>query len=168
MGPHSERPSRLLWWIAQAAVLFAWWLLLVGTTDTREVLAGAAAALAGAIAMHVVAKQHLAKFMGRLDWLLQIWRMPKYVLTGTWRVLNVLTRQLVGRRPAPSLLLEVDFDACGNDDASSTKRALAVAYTTMTPNFVVIGIDQDRCKMVYHQVRKSEVPQMTRRLGARA
>lgn len=103
-----------------------------------------------------------------LEWFLQIWRFPKYAVTGTWEILTVLARQLFARHPAASLVYTVPFEACGEDDASSTKRALAVSYTTMTPNFVVIGVDQDRCLMLYHQVKKSDVPEMTRKLGARA
>jgi len=158
--------EQLAWWTAQWAVLFALWLLLVGNTDHGEALVGAGAAIAGTVAMHVVERQHLAKFLARPDWLLQIWRLPKYVLTGTWEILSVLTAQLVRRRPAPSLMRTAPYEVCEEDDASATERALAVAYTTMTPNFIVLGIDQARHRMVFHQLKQSEVPTMARRLGA--
>jgi hypothetical protein len=80
----------------------------------------------------------------------------------------VLARQILLRDPAPSLFYSVPFDAGGDDDESSFRRALAIAWTTATPNFVVVGIDRERGLLVYHQIRRSDVPEMTKRLGVRS
>ncbi|TMA33768.1 MAG: hypothetical protein E6J88_00480 [Deltaproteobacteria bacterium] len=69
-------------------------------------------------------------------------------------------------RSAESLFFSVPFDAGGDDDESAFRRALAVAYTSATPNSVVIGIDRKRGLLIYHQLRKSRIAEMTRRLGA--
>jgi hypothetical protein len=37
----------------------------------------------------------------------------------------------------------------------------------MTPNFVILGIDQEKRRMLYHQIKRSGVPKMTQNLGAR-
>jgi multisubunit Na+/H+ antiporter MnhE subunit len=97
----------------------------------------------------------------------QAWRLPKYVVVGTWEIVAVLARQLFLRKPAESLFYSVPFDTGGDDDEASFRRALSIAYTTATPNFVVIGIDRDHRRLVYHQIQLSEIPEMTKRLGAK-
>jgi hypothetical protein len=47
------------------------------------------------------------------------------------------------------------------------RRVLAVGYTTLTPNFVVLGIARKQGLLLYHQVLAGEVLEMTRKLGAR-
>jgi hypothetical protein len=96
-----------------------------------------------------------------------MWRLPKYMITGSWEIFEVLFRQLFGGRPADSLMLAVPYEAIGDDDASAARRALAVAYTTSTPNFVVVGIDRKRAHLVFHQIKRSPVLQVTKNLGAR-
>ena len=60
------------------------------------------------------------------------------------------------------------FDPGGSDPESAARRALAIAYTTIPPNFVVLGIDLDKRVMLVHQVSESETPTMTRNLGAKS
>jgi hypothetical protein len=105
----------------------------------------------------------------RAQWrcLAQIWRLPKYLVSGTWEVLLVLARQIFLRRPADSLTYGVSFEVGGDDDESAFRRALAIAYTTATPNFVILGIDRERGLLVYHQILKGPIPEMARRLGAK-
>ena len=96
-----------------------------------------------------------------------MWRLPKYMVTGSWEIFEVLFRQLFGGKPAESLMLAVPYEAVGDDDASAALRALAITYTTATPNFVVIGVDHQRRQLVFHQVKRSKVLQITKNLGAR-
>ena len=72
------------------------------------------------------------------------------------------------RKPAKSLFYSVPFDTGGDSDEDAFRRALAVGYTTATPNFVVVGIDREHRRLVFHQIEDSEVPEMTKQLGARA
>jgi hypothetical protein len=60
------------------------------------------------------------------------------------------------------------FDAGGSDAASAARRALAIAYNTMPPNFVVLSIDLAKRVMVVHQIEPSPMPLMTQNLGAKA
>jgi uncharacterized protein YbjT (DUF2867 family) len=64
-------------------------------------------------------------------------------------------------------LLAVPYDPISEDAADAALRALAIAYTTSTPNFIVIGIDRKRGQLVYHQIKKSPVLPVTVKLGAR-
>jgi hypothetical protein len=43
---------------------------------------------------------------------------------------------------------------------------LATIYTTVAPNFIVIGIDPELSRMLFHQLERSSVPKMTGALGA--
>jgi hypothetical protein len=94
--------------------------------------------------------------------------LPWLFARGSIDIFATLLRQLFGGAPAQSLLQEVAFDVGAEDDPDAVaRRALAIGYTTMTPNFVIIGIDRQRRTMLYHQIDRSPVPEMTRRLGAR-
>jgi hypothetical protein len=74
---------------------------------------------------------------------------------------------LIGGKPAKSLLLAVPYDAVGDDPGDAAKRALAIAYTTSTPNFIVLGIDLSRGMLVFHQIERGPVLEIVKRLGAR-
>jgi multisubunit Na+/H+ antiporter MnhE subunit len=152
-----------------AALTLLWlglWLLLEQKWAADELLIGAACALVAALATEAAWGVHLTSFAARPRLLLQAWRLPWIYLSGTVEIFTVLALHLFTRRKAASLLREVRFDAAPDDPQASARRALAIGYTTMTPNFVIIGIDQERCTMLYHQLRATEVPEMTRRLGA--
>ena len=75
--------------------------------------------------------------------------------------------KLFGRKPADSLLLAVPYEALGDDPGDAAKRALAIAYTTSTPNFIVLGIDKERGTLVFHQIERGPVLEVLKRLGAR-
>jgi len=150
-------------WVVYALL----WLLFVGATSWPELAAGAAAAAIATYATKVVELRKFAQVAPRLGPFAQAWRLPKYVVVGTWELAKVLARRLLGR-PAASLVIATPYVANGDDDASATMRALATTYTTITPNFVVIDIDRRRGLLFFHQVSESDTPEMTLRLGATA
>jgi hypothetical protein len=153
-------------WSLHVAVAYAVWLALTQRGAPSELGVGAAVAALAALASHVVWSRNGATFWGAGRLLAAGWQVAWYAVTGTFEILGVLFRQLAGRR-APSLLLSVRFDAGGGDAPARARRALAVAYTSMTPNFIVLGVDRERGLLWYHQLERSDVPDMTRKLGAR-
>jgi len=156
-----------LFWAAHFILLLGAWFLFVGKLEWNELLAGTVGAAVAATAAQLVWAQHIAAFRDHAGWVLQMWRLPKYMVTGSWEIFEVLFRQLFGGRRAESLLLAVPYEAVGDDDASAARRALAVTYTTSTPNFVVLGIDRERGQLVFHQIKRSKILQVTKNLGAR-
>ncbi len=151
-----------------AAVWFGAWLLLVEKFDPSELVAGAICAAIAAVASELAWGTHLNRFTGNWRALVQAYHLPWLILEDTVVIFKVLARHLFTRRKAPSLMLAVDFDVGEEDDPNdSMRRALAIGYSTMTPNCVVIGIDHRRGRMLYHQLARSDVPKMTRALGAR-
>src|SRR5919201_5090254 len=91
-----EMPARLAaWWIALAAL----WLVLDDTVAFPELMTGAAAALLGAIAAEVVHSQKIVRVRLRPRWPRHAWRPLVGLLPDTARVMAVLLRQLLLRRP---------------------------------------------------------------------
>lgn len=171
MASRSHRPEWLLAglsWLVEYAIALVFWFLLVAKLELHELLVGAIAAAVAATASHVVRRQHVIDIGAHARDFAQVVRLPRYAIEGTWEVLSVLMRQLAGCGEAQSLLREVPFDVGEADDRrAATRRALACAYTSMTPNFLVLGFDVRRGRMIFHQVRWSSIPEMTKRLGAR-
>ena len=165
--PARRQKGGPLFWAVNFVVLLGLWFVFVGKVDWNEVIAGTIACAIAATAAQIVWAQHVAAFRGHARWVLEMWRLPKYMITGSWEIFGVLFRQLFGGRPAESLLLAVPYEAVGDDDASAAFRALAITYTASTPNFVVIGVDRKRGQLVYHQIKRSKVLQVTKNLGAR-
>jgi hypothetical protein len=88
------------------------------------------------------------------------------VVSGTAVIFWVLLRRIILGREPDSLLRLIPFDAGGPTARAAARRALALTLTTIPPNFIVIGIDEDK-GMLVHQVQESGVPEVTKRLGAK-
>ena len=81
----------------------------------------------------------------------------------------VAARDSIGGKRAQSLFRVSPFRAGARENPhAAARRALAVAYTTVAPNFIVLGINADGQRMLFHQIERSSVPKMTEQLGAEA
>ena len=144
------------------------WLLFTGKFTRGELAVGAVCALLAAVASEIAWGTHLTAFGADPRALAQAYYLPGLMVADAVQVFKVLFRHLFTRRKAQSLMLVVGFDGGAPDDPNdAARRALAIGYTTMTPSNVVIGIDEKKGRMLYHQLEKSDLPQMTRKLGAR-
>lgn len=143
-------PARLCaWWIALAAL----WLLFVDNVKFPELMTGAAAALIGAVAAEVVHSQSLVRLRVKPSWIRYAWRPLVRVFPDTARVLLVLLRQLVLRRPARGEFRMVAFRSGRPDGAyDMTRRALAKGAGSFAPNAYVVGVDDERDVMLVHQL----------------
>ena len=154
-------------WIFQWSAFYVLWFVLVGSLAPNERIVGAGAAALGATASHAVWSAHFARFSIEPRLVAQALHLVVDVFSETVVVLDVLWQQVARGRPAESLFRVVPFEAGGEDPRSVARRALAVAFTTASPNFVAIGIDETKGVMLYHQLRETAVPALTRNLGAR-
>jgi multisubunit Na+/H+ antiporter MnhE subunit len=144
------------------------WLLFVGTFSRHELLVGVAAAALAVSGLLVIESYYPAHFSPTLGELLSLWRCPWYLISGTWEITAVAAKDLLGIERAKSLFRMVPFEAGTKDDPHATaRRVLAVVYTTVAPNFIVLGINSSDKKLLFHQIQRSSVPQMTQELGAR-
>lgn len=166
--PAKRRSTRdvILFFLAEWALMFGLWLLLVDNFKRGEMLLGVAMALVAALAAAVVKAENFARFAPHVGELTQTWRIPWYLVEGTWQIFGVLARHLFTR--PPSLIASMRFDPGGDDAHSAARRALAVALMTVPPNTVVVGIDRKKQRLILHEFRQGGVPVMARRLGVKA
>ncbi len=146
------------------ALLLGLWMAFVSNPKKDELLIGVAVALIGAVADAVVKKEGFAKFKPKFSWLMLIWWEPWYSITGTWSTLKAVAEKLMAK-PSKAQFKAAKYDTTGEDDESAAKRALAVAYMTIPPNFIIVGIDKEKGEVLIHQVEPTPVPLITKKLG---
>jgi hypothetical protein len=148
----------------QIVALSVFWVACVATFQADEMIVGiAAVALSVAFCVYVIHTLPL-EFKPTLRDLVQVWRLPWYVVTDLVRVMWILVRDCAGH-PAPSHFFSAPWYAVANTGRDTARRALAVAYTTVSPNCIVIGIDCGRRQILVHQLEPSGISRMTRNLG---
>ena len=154
-------------WTVTGLSQVALYLCFTANTGVRELVASVIVAAIATFGTFVFARQAGIKMHLRWRDIIQLWRIPWYALSGTWAILHGLMLQLFSTNGAPSFLAAVRFDIGGDDPASAGRRALAVFYTTMTPNFVVLGLFPNQKLLLFHQIIPGQVLRMTQKLGAR-
>lgn len=162
-----KRRTRVWYRVAEGAVLYVFWLIFTGNTSTNELWVGGAAAVLAATAAEAVLGLNFARFYPHARWLLEFWRVPGMVASGCWALLEVLVLRNILGRPVHGELKTIAFEPGGSDSRSAARRALAILFTTLAPNFIVVRIDRRQKLMLYHQVLGSSVPALTKKLGAR-
>lgn len=145
-------------------LLLGLWMAFVSQVTKDELLVGVATAAIGAVGDAIVKEKKFAKFKPKLSWLLLICWEPWYAIDGTWSTLKAIAEKLMGK-PSKARFKAAKYDANGEDAQSAAKRALAVAYMTIPPNFIIVGIDRDKGEVLIHQVEPTNVPLIARKLG---
>jgi multisubunit Na+/H+ antiporter MnhE subunit len=141
-----------------AAFLFAgaFYLLLIDTTTSPELYAGAAAALLAALACAAAWRNGLRGISPRARWLARSGRAIARVPADIFWVSLAAVQQLVARRRVRGELRAVPFDFGEPDDRRDmARRALAEAVGSLTPNTIIIGVDEERNLILGHQLRRS-------------
>ncbi len=153
--------------LVSSAVLFLLWALLTSGFKAQESLLGVFAAIFAALVYLLIRRKSGRIFDPSLRNVLEAWRLPWYLLSGSWEIVKLLVEDLLGIEKAGSFYRSVSFDVGDSEDPRDiARRALATAYTTVAPNFIVVGIDARRKQLLFHQLSKSSVPKMTKNLGA--
>ncbi len=70
-------------------------------------------------------------------------------------------------RRAGSYYRVCGFATSKEDPRLIGRRVLATAYTSASPNSIVIGIDFTQSRMLVHQVERREISALAQELGAR-
>ena len=99
--------------------------------------------------------------------LFQCWRIPWYIAGDVCVLTLVAFKDLMHLEPAQSLYRVCGFDTSAHDPVRKARTVMAIAFTTASPNILVIGIDPATSRMLFHQLKSGKVPQMARALGAR-
>jgi hypothetical protein len=149
-------------------VVIACWIVFVGGTRRDEMIVGVGVfLLSGAFVYHVWRIETLDFDLRRQD-VAQGWRVPWYVLTDAGTILAVLAKDLLAGKRAGSFYRVCGFRTSESDPRIIARGVLAVFYTTMSPNSIVIGIDPQQGRMIFHQLDRSSIPIMTKALGAQS
>ena len=170
MSPDKGRSSRRPTVVLSALTLLTMivlWVLFVGGTRRNEMIAGAAVVCVSAAFMYQVWRIETLDLRFTLKDLVQGWRIPWYVISGVYEISSILLKDLFGMKQAGSFYRVSGFETSKSDPVLVARRILATFYTTMAPNFIVIGIDYHQSRMLFHQLERSSVPIMTKALGAK-
>jgi len=138
----------LLWWLA----LFGWWLVLVGTSSSLELIAGACAGLLGALLALAVRRSGLLRFRFEARWLAKTLKVPWRVVYELGVVLWALALHLVGLRRLSSRYRAFDFPAGGDDPTSRGRRAVAAAADSLSSNTMPVDVDRERNLALRHDL----------------
>ena len=144
------------------------WVWLVAGTHLHEMIVGAAAVVAATLFLRAVNRS--TRNAIRLEWkdLAQCWRIPWYMASDIWVITFVLLKDLSYVHRAGSYYRVCGFKSSKRDEKIVAREVLATVYATTTPNFVVIGIDPELSRMLFHQIERSSVPKMIQVLGAQS
>jgi multisubunit Na+/H+ antiporter MnhE subunit len=129
--------SLLVWFI----LLVGLWAVFVGTRQATELVAGFAAAAAGAVFAEVLRSRGLLNYTADLRTLAKllnlVWQIVFDFLVLTW----VLVRSVARGRRVEGVWLTVPFPTA-DDDVGRFQRAFATTCGTATPNAIVVDIDR--------------------------
>lgn len=128
-----------------------------------ELLAGAGAAALAVFALEISLRAEPFRFRPRLRWFAQLWRMPATIATDLWRLLTRLVGH-IRRKPSPALFQKAPFHTSGDESQQAAQRCLAVTFMSLPPNSVMVDIDTDEWMMTFHEIYKTPVPTMIRKL----
>ena len=144
------------------------WILFVSSSINKdEMIVGVFCTIATIVFTFFTARTMGVKFGLRMRDFAEGWRLPWYILADVVIVTTVLVKDVFGIERAKNLFRVCGFDTSKHDPVRIARTVLAIAYATCSPNSIVIGIDQTQSRMLTHQLRRSEVSVMTKRLGAR-
>lgn len=162
-----NRSSSLVVTALVAFCLAVGWVWLVAGTRLHEMMVGAGVVVLATVYLKAV--QQSSPNTLRLEWkdLVQCWRIPWYMVCDTWVVTRVLFSDLLRLRPAGSYYRVCGFEFAKRDAAILGRGVLATIYLTATPNCIVLGIDPQSSRMLFHQLERASVPKMAQALGAR-
>ena len=138
----------VLAWVASWVVLFVLYLALADSRRPEELVAGAVVAALGAAAATLVRREREVLLAPTPGMLLE----PLRALRDVPRDLLLLARVLV-RRSAPSArTVKVPFEAVGRDPHDGAARAIGVIAGSVSPNSVVIKVDEEARALIVHRL----------------
>jgi hypothetical protein len=148
------------------AVMAGIWILLVGGTGPHELITGAASMTLAAGFLYKTKQSDTLNLRFRAEDVRTGWRLPGYLASDVWVVTKVLLFDLLQIKPAGSHARVWGFRTSENEPVLAARRALATAYTSATPNSIVVGVDYEQNRILIHQMLPSGLTAMQRELGA--
>ena len=151
---HNIKPHNLLLILA---LMTGEWILLVAGVKRNEMIVGFGAVLLAFAFLCLVLRAQDIDLDFKLRDISAIWRVPWYILANTLTLCSVLAKDILGIERAGSFYSVSGFTTSKTDPTLVARRVLATAYTTISPNSIVIGIDYEQSRLLLHQVKRDEV-----------
>lgn len=148
-------------------LFYLFWIVFVGTFSFHETLIGVIGSALASAGLSIINLFYPAHFSPKLTDVLTLWRIPGYLISGTWRISAIAIKDLARIERAKSVFRVVPFRAGAQDDPHATaRRVLAVIYMTVTPSTIVLGVNSSGQKLLFHEMGRTPVPRMLEELGA--
>src|SRR4051794_1211406 len=132
-------------WVAWWVVCAAQWLLLVDNAKPQELAVGAVVAAVAATGAVLVRRERQRLFGVPVRWLPRLSRSVAGLVTD----LAPLAVALVRRRREATGLVEVPYAGDG------VHRVLTQAFGSLTPNTIVVAVDEERQVLLAHQLMRT-------------
>lgn len=145
--------------------LLGLWMMYTSSPRVSELCVGIVIAALGVLGSCIVHGSGFANFRCRPRWIALAFLEPWYVLVGSYRLAASLVRALLHRRSL-ARFHAIRFNAGGDDPESSARRTLTIAYLTIPPDSVVVGIDRHANELLLHEIEPAPLPLVARELGA--
>lgn len=148
--------KRLLFWAVGCVLAGGFYLLLIDTVNAPELYAGAFATLTAAIGFEAAREQGFAEIAVVGRWLMRTPRAFARIPQDVGVLAASAVSQALRPRPRRGTLRAIPFEHGkreGRRDAG--RRALAEAAGSVSPNTIIVGIDEDSDLMLAHQLRRS-------------
>lgn len=164
--PHRRMPS---WRVCLLTLTFiaVLWIVFVGGTRVDEMIVGFGVILLSSAFLYQVWRTETLKIRLAPQDVAQGWSVPWQVFTDICQIIAVLAATVFRHKRTGSFYRVVRFRTSKSDPRLIGRRVLATFYTTMAPNSIVIGIDPDQNRMLFHHLKRTGIPKMTQALGAR-
>lgn len=134
------------WWALFTAIE----VLLVGKVDPQETPAGAAIGALAAAGTLAASRAGAVRYRVRARWMRLLVPIAIGVVRDTIRVFALLLRHLAGGPLPHDRIVDVPFDAGGDDPESNAHRALAIAAVSCAPNSIVLDVRRARGTLRVH------------------
>jgi hypothetical protein len=128
---------RLVVWTCALEVL---WLVLVGTTQSTELIAGGIASVLTALFVEVLRRHGLLAFRVSLRMVARAWSVPHHVVFDFGLLGWVLVRSLARRRRVRGEFVKIDYPL-GSGPKGRFERALVATLENESANGIVVDLD---------------------------
>jgi hypothetical protein len=167
-APATTKPKAIFVALLAVLLMSGEWILLVAGTHIHEMIVGIASVLASGAFLFVVHRSSTLHTDFRLADMAKGWRVPWYVASDIFVITLVLFKDLFGIEKAKSAFRVYGFRTGKEDPILVARRVLAIAYTSASPNTIVLGVDYTCSRMLFHQLKRTPLTQMTDDLGAKS
>jgi multisubunit Na+/H+ antiporter MnhE subunit len=139
------------WWVTS----FGLWLLLTSTVTPNEMVTGVGCAAAAATIAAVVHATEPIRTTPRARLARHAAMLPWRVVVDTWLATGALVRHLAGGR-LDDRFIEVRVPSERLAGQRRGFEVLSTIITTMSPNHLVVGFDEERRVALLHQLVRQD------------